>query len=220
MRYAIYYCPAQDSELGRLGRAWLAQEGEGLPVVEAQRVNALLADARRYGWHATLRAPFALAEGASYAALRETVAGVAAVTSVFELPLKLDRLAGFLALRPRDDSTAIDALASSCLRALEPLRATLSPEEVQRRAKGMDAAGLALLQRYGYPYVLDHYRFHLTLSAPAAAAEEQRMRDWLAPRVAMLGAARVDALSICREAAPGADFVEMERIALRGADAA
>ena len=54
----------------------------------------------------------------------------------------------------------------------------------------------------------------------ATAFEEQRLRDWLTPRVAALGAARVDALAICGEEAPGASFHVIERIALQGAKAA
>ncbi|MFC4764998.1 DUF1045 domain-containing protein [Dyella koreensis] len=220
MRYAIYYCPSDDSELGQFGRTWLAQDGEGLPVLDVERADALLADVCRYGWHATLRAPFELSQGASCTALRNAVAVVAAATPAFELPLQLDRLAGFLALRPHGASTAVDALAAACLYALEPLRAPLSTEVFQRRALNIDATERLLLQRYGYPYVLDRYRFHMTLSAPATAFEEQRLRDWLTPRVAALGAARVDALAICGEEAPGASFHVIERIALQGAKAA
>ncbi|SFS19365.1 Protein of unknown function [Dyella sp. OK004] len=220
MRYAIYYCPAEDSELGQLGSAWLAQAGEGLPVLDAERSDALLADVRRYGWHATLRAPFELVEGASYAALRDAVAAVATAMPAFDLSLQLDRLAGFLALRPRGDSAAVDALAEACLHALEPLRAPPPAEALQRRAVGIDATEHLLLQRYGYPFVLDRYRFHMTLSAPATAPEEQRLREWLAPRVGALGAARVDALAICGEISPGSSFNLIERIALQGAKAA
>lgn len=220
MRYAIYYCPADNSELGQFGSTWLAQNGAGLPVLDVERTDALLADVRRYGWHATLRAPFELSEGASYAALRDAVTTVAAVTPAFELPLQLGRLAGFLALRPRGTAVAVDALAAACLHALEPLRAPLPMEVFQRRVLGIDATERQLLQRYGYPYVLDRYRFHMTLSAPAAGFEEQRLRDWLAPRIAALGAARVDALAICGELSPGTSFNVIERIALQGAKAA
>jgi hypothetical protein len=71
-----------------------------------------------------------------------------------------------------------------------------------------------LLQKHGYPYVLDRYRFHLTLSAPASEPEEQAMRQWLESRVAALPPTRIDALSICREATPGAAFELLERIPL------
>lgn len=213
MRYAIYYCPAPDSELDQLGRRWLATRD--LPGMASGRLNELLSDVRRYGWHATLHAPFALAAGASYDDLRQLVVAIAQRAMRFALPLQLDRLAGFLALRPTGTQDAIHALAAACLQALEPVRAPVSEAVIQRRAHGLDATGLALLQRYGYPYVLDRYRFHMTLSAPASAHEEQVMHDAWAPLMTSLSSAKIDALSICREVSPGADFELIEWVPLR-----
>lgn len=212
MRYAIYYCPAPDSALGRFGAAWL--DGMELPGISAPRRDELLADARRYGWHATLRAPFALAQGHDHADLCRVLVKVAREHAAFALPLRLDRLAGFLALRPAGGSDAIDALAAACLHATGTLRAPLTAEAQRKRAAGLDAVELAHLLDYGYPYVLDRYRFHMTLAAPAAAAEEHAMQAWLAPRAIELAPAPIDALTICRERSPGAAFEVVERIAL------
>lgn len=214
MRYAIYYCPAPDSALGRFGAAWL--DGVELPGISAPRRDELLADARRYGWHATLRAPFALARGHDYADLCRALVKVAREHAGFALPLRLDRLAGFLALRPAGDSHAIDALAAACLHATATLRAPLPAEALRKRAASLDAAEFAHLMDHGYPYVLDRYRFHMTLAAPASAVEEQAMQAWLAPRAMELAPAAIDALTICREPSPGAAFEVIERIALAG----
>lgn len=222
MRYAIYFCPAAGSALDAFGRAWLAQAPHAidLPGIQSRRLQVLLANVRRYGWHATIRAPFALGAGVAYEDLRDAVMAVVQRFPAITLPLQLERLAGFLALRPSGDTAAIDQLAAACLHALEPLRAPLSEEVFCKHADGFDAVELDLLERYGYPYVLDRYRFHLTLSAPATEAEEQVMRDGLARYAATWSPARVDALSICREAMPGADFEQIERIALRAERAA
>jgi hypothetical protein len=216
MRYAIYYCPAAESALGRFGRDWLA--GADVPGLTGARRDALLADARRYGWHATLCAPFALAGGRTVDQLRDAVAGLARSRQAFELPLQLDRLAGFLALRPAGDTRFIDALAAACLAAAAGLRAPLSEAALRKRADGLDAIELDYLQRFGYPYVLDRYRFHMTLAAPAAAEEERAMRAWLAPRTDF-GPAAIDALAICREFEPGAAFELVERFPLSGVPA-
>jgi hypothetical protein len=213
MRYAIYYCPAPGSELDRFGRQWLAKRE--LPGIASARLSELLGDVRRYGWHATMHAPFALAAGASYENLRQRVIALAQRAMGFALPLQIDRLAGFLALRPVGTQDAINALAAACLQTLEPVRAPVTEAVIQRRAPGLDAVGLALLQRYGYPYVLDRYRFHMTLSAPASDREEHVMHDALAPLMTSLSSAKIDALSICREASPGADFELIERVPLR-----
>jgi hypothetical protein len=214
MRYAIYFCPAVDTALGRLGRDWLATHTIELPGMSAERRDALLADVRRYGWHATIRAPFSLAENVTYDDLHQAVAALAKTLTPFALPLQINRLADFLALRPSGDCAKLHALAATCVEALMPLCAPLSDEALQRRSAGLDVDELALLQRYGYPYVLDRYRFHLTLSAPAAAHEEHAMCKWLEPRVAELPLTQIDALSICREAKPGAPFELLERIPL------
>ncbi|GFZ89312.1 DUF1045 domain-containing protein [Dyella caseinilytica] len=212
MRYAVYFCPMAGSELDVFGQEWLSRMA--VPGIEPARMQVLLADVRRYGWHATLSAPFALADGASYDDLHERAVKIAQQSNAFDLPLTLDRLAGFLALRPADDETAINALAERCVRELNPLRAPLSETTWQRRASGLDDVERTLFQQFGYPYVLERYRFHITLSAPAMQQEEQALCTWLSSRVAKLPPARIEALTICRESAPGHDFEQVDRISL------
>jgi hypothetical protein len=218
MRYAVYFCPATGSGLEAFGREWLSTTA--VSGMEPAFLRALLVDVRRYGWHATLTAPFALADGVSYDDLRQKVIDVAQQTAPFELPLQLDRLAGFLALRPSGNETAIQSLAEQCVRALSPLRAPLSEAAWQRRASGLDSHGLALFRQFGYPYVLDRYRFHMTLSAPAKEAEERALCAWLTPKLSNLPAAHIDALTLCREPEPGKNFERLERIPLREGHAA
>ena len=217
MRYAIYFCPDSDSALGRLGHDWLAASPHvpELHGISTERRNALLVKARRYGWHATIRAPFTPAADVAYDDVCRAVVSVAHACASFELPLHIHRLAGFLALRPCVDEAAPQQLAATCLKALLPMCAPLSNEVLERRSVGLDADEVRLLQGYGYPYVLDRYRFHLTLSAPAIESEEKVMREWLEPRVTKLPPTRVDALSICREATSGDAFELVERIPLR-----
>jgi hypothetical protein len=216
MRYAIYFCPSSDSALGCLGRDWLAASTDApeLPGISTERRNALLVKVRRYGWHATIRAPFMPMDHVTYADVRRAVTSVAHARASFELPLHIHRLAGFLALRPCIDGIAPRQLAATCLKSLLPLCTPLSNEVLDRRSVGLDADEVTLLQDYGYPYVLDRYRFHLTLSAPATESEEHAMRHWLAPRVAELPSMQVDALSICREVTPDGVFELVERIPL------
>ncbi len=213
MRYAVYFCPAAGSALDTFGREWLATET--VPGIAPARMQALLADVRRYGWHATLSAPGALAAGIAYDELRQALVELAARFAAFELPLRLDNLAGFLALRPAVDEAAVRTLAAQCVRRLNPLRAPLERAELQRRSAGLDGVELALLRQYGYPFVLDRYRFHMTLAAPTDEVEQAALHAWLAPRLGTEVSARIDALSLCREAEPGAAFEIIERILLR-----
>jgi len=212
MRYAVYFCPAEGSALDVLGREWLSVDH--LPGVAPDRLRALTANVRRYGWHATLCAPFVLAEAASYDALHRTVADIAQHAGVIELPMQLDRLAGFLALRPRVNEADISALSERCVRRLNPLRAANTDAAWQRRAPHLDEVETALFGEFGYPYVLDRYRFHMTVSAPASEDEESALRDWFATRMKNGLIARIDALTLCRENAPGEPFQQIARMPL------
>ncbi|RDS78907.1 DUF1045 domain-containing protein [Dyella monticola] len=210
MRYAVYFCPAQGSALDVLGRAWLS--AGHLPGVAADRLRALTVPVRRYGWHATLCAPFVLAEAASYDDLRRDVADIAQHARVIELPLQLDRLAHFLALRPSVDEASIRALSERCVRRLNALRAANTEAAWQRRAAHLDDVETALFREFGYPYVLDRYRFHMTVSAPASEEEERALRDWFHARVESPLIARIDAFTLCRENAPGEAFQPIDWI--------
>ena len=73
----------------------------------------------------------------------------------------------------------------------------------------------ALLQVWGYPYVLEHFRFHLSLTGPldALSAEDvDRLAEAASSRFHALSAPRIDGLSIFVEPTPGADFQWLEQI--------
>lgn len=213
MRYAIYYCPQAGTALATFGQAWLSSRAR-VASIAPQRLDELLHDARRYGWHATVRAPFSLMPGNTFDDLRRAVVSIANTMHAFDLPLRLDSLAGFLALRPESASGRIDALAATCLHALHPLCAPLDEDARRRRAHGLDMVERDLLRRYGYPYVLDRYRFHMTLAAPASPPEERALRVAIAGHGMDAAVAHIDALAICCEPFPGADFEALEQIPL------
>jgi hypothetical protein len=218
MRYAVYFCPAAGSALDAFGREWLSVEH--VPGIAPERLRTLTANVRRYGWHATLCAPFALVASAGYDELRRILADIAQHASVVDLPLQLDRLSGFLALRPSSGEDSVKALSEQCVRRLNALRAPSTEAAWQRRAPHLDEAELALFREFGYPYVLDRYRFHMTLSAPAGDVEEWALREWFVPRLAKPLVARIDAFTICRENELGDPFEDVERIPLGAGTAA
>lgn len=212
MRYAVYFCPAEDSGLHTFGRDWL--NTHAIPGIAPERLHALLAPARRYGWHATLVAPFALAEGVSYEDLRQKLADIAHQVASFKLPLQLDKLDGFLALRPSSDEAAAQSLSERCVRQLNDLRAPLTEDAWQRRAPHLNDDELRLFREYGYPYVLHRYRFHMTLCARTIDEEEQALREWLSLKLTKPLHAHIDALTICCEKELDQPFEQIERIAL------
>lgn len=224
-RYALYYAPPPGSDLARLGAAWLGRDAAGAPVVPmpdlpgARPMAALAASARRYGLHGTLKAPIRLAEGAHPDDLIETAAAWAAARAPVPLgALVLADWDGFLALVPRAQPQALTDLAADLVRDLDRFRAPPTPEELaRRRAQPLGPRHEALLADWGYPYVMEEFRFHITLTDRLTAAELPILRAaaeaWFAP---VLGQpVRMTELAVFAEDAGGL-FHDIARLPLRG----
>lgn len=196
-RYAIYFAPAAGSDLARFGDRWLGRNAEtgasleqpALSGFDAALLHELTEAPRQYGFHGTLKPPFRLADGCDAGDLRRALAGFAAQRRGFEIEaLTLEGIGGFIALAPDEPSPALSDLAGSCLIEFDPYRAPPDAGELARRhAAGLTPRQGELLARWGYPYVLDEFRFHLTLTGPIAdAAERARLARLLGPLVAPL----------------------------------
>ncbi|MGE0233334.1 MAG: DUF1045 domain-containing protein, partial [Flavobacteriaceae bacterium] len=104
MRVAIYFAPAPETALWRAASAWLgrdaAHEGRQPAVLEAALGRAaadeILAAPRRYGFHATLKAPFHLRDPFSLEDVVEAAKNTAARLAAFPVSLKVGTLSGFL----------------------------------------------------------------------------------------------------------------------------
>ena len=132
---------------------------------------------RRYGFDGTLKPPFALRGGVDRAALEEAVAGFARGTAPVTLrPLILRRLGRFLALVPDPDdenTRVLSSLAGRCVMELDRFRLPAGAADLaKRRAKGLTPRQDELLETWGYPYVLDEFRFHLTLTGSIKTATD------------------------------------------------
>ena len=183
-RYAIYYAPRPGSALADLGNGWLGKDPETgaalpppLPPEVLRRIDhdGITREPRRYGFHGTLKAPFALADGftsADLAAAIETFARSSEPVTV--PPLTLAALGGFLALVPSAPAPDLNRLAAQVVESFDALRSPLSEADRKRRlASGLTDAQAALLDRWGYPYVMDEFRFHMTLTASLAPEPRQ-----------------------------------------------
>jgi ribose 1,5-bisphosphokinase len=232
-RYALYYAPEPGSAWWRFGSAWLgrcAAVGSALaqpPIdgVDAELVKALAETPRRYGFHATLKPPFRLARGASLAALAQALERFCARQTAIRLPaLEVAELDDFLALVPSAKDARVDALAAACVRGLDRFRAPPAAAELQRRrAAGLSPREDSLLQRWGYPYVLDRFRFHFSLTGSLRKAPPRAVTALRSAADAAVAALADDALvldSICifEEPAAGADLriVHRARFGHRG----
>jgi putative phosphonate metabolism protein len=180
-RYAVYYAPAADSPLWRFGCATLGYDaftGEDIAFAvptgcDAEMWPQLTAEPRRYGFHATLKAPFELANGRSEGQLRAFTHQIAAgLTAVPLAGLGVAALGRFIALTPAEPSPALQKLAFDIVQAFEPFRAPLGAADLERRlASPLTPAQRAYLEAYGYPYVGDAFRFHMTLTGSLARDE-------------------------------------------------
>ena len=186
-RYAVYYAPPAGSPLAALGAAWLGWDAEaGVevapdgPAALAGVRPALVKRARRYGFHATLKAPFRLLEGVRPTMLADAVAALAAKHPPAEGPgLMVDDELGFVALRPRRAAPDIDTLAGACVTELDLLRAPLSAAESAKRSGGLDTVEQAHLREWGYPYVLNRFHFHMTLTCQLTRRDARAAADAL-----------------------------------------
>ena len=192
-RYAIYTAPS--GPLGRFGSAWLgwdAEAGSDVPHPEISGLprpaSELTATPRKYGFHGTMKPPFQLADGCSGSDLDAALAGFAAgQPAVGPIPLALTRIGPFLALTPRDATPALDALAAATVREFDRFRAPPRPDELaRRRAAGLSARQQALMAKWGYPYVMEEFRFHLTLTGRLSPEDTIATETALAPYIAPL----------------------------------
>jgi putative phosphonate metabolism protein len=230
MRYAVYATPARYSGLADAGAAWLGRDafsGEALPQpavpgVDPDRFVAITADARRYGFHATLKPPFSLAADRDEGDLRAAFADFAKDRAAPRAVLSVGRIGGFLAIVPQGRPPGLHALADAAVEAFDRFRAAAAPADIARR-RTADLTGRQdmHLLRWGYPYVFDDFRFHLTLSARLAGAEarfvEAAANAWFAPCLAEPVA--VDTLGLFVEPSPGAPFTVLETATLAPAGA-
>jgi len=188
-RYAVYYAPPAGSGLWRLAQQWLGRDCETGAALEpppldgwtAAEIAAATESPRHYGFHATLKAPFPLAPERSLGQLREALGDFAAGRRPFLAPaLKVSAIGPFIALTLSSPSPEMQALADAPVRELDGFRAPLAERDLQRRlGKGLSARQEALLREWGYPYVLEEFRFHMTLTgplAPPAFGTERRER--------------------------------------------
>jgi putative phosphonate metabolism protein len=207
-RYAIYFAPAAGSDLARFGDRWLGravETGQALPQpvldgLDADRLQALAEAPRHYGFHGTLKPPFHLAAGCDADDLRRALAAFAARQPTFEVAaLRLREIGDFIALAPVDPAPALSHLADACVTEFDAYRAPPDAAELARRhAAGLTPRQAELLARWGYPYVLDEFRFHLTLTGPIAdAAERARVARLLGPLVAPLLPQSVPVRELC-----------------------
>ena len=226
-RYALYLAPPAESELWRfgcdvIGRDALtgaSRDGFAPEGFTPGAWREMTSDPRRYGFHATLKAPFRLRLDLDHAELIDSVAEFAQRFEPFDAgelsvcALAMGEKRAFVALRPHGGLKDLRSFAGSVVRSLDRLRAFRDGE--RREPARLTPRQAYYLDAWGYPYVLDEFRPHFTLTNAIAEADrvarllqqEFRLR---APSPAL----RVDALTLFKESEPGGEFRILRRFAL------
>ena len=227
-RYAIYFSP-KETALARFGAAALGYDihtgADVAPTcpgsLDADQWSDLTSRARGYGFHATLKAPFRLAQDTDESALLEAFEAFCDQHHAVSLPgLAVREHHGFLAVTPSEQSAELFALERKIVEDFEPFRASLTEAEVARRKPHrLTDRQKSYLDRFGYPFVFDDFQFHMTLSAfvggepfvPSLLAElDNSLQQALETEETML-----DSLTLAQQKTPEAAFLALDSRALK-----
>lgn len=227
-RYAIYFSPEPGSPWWQFGAHWLGRdEGKdrtlrqpALTHLKPDVLHSMTSSPRRYGFHATLKAPFGLAAGCTVVQLQSRLHTLARTLRTVALgPLHATSLGDFVALVPTQTPDGLMQLAAACVRDLDDLRRPLDADDLARRQpEKMDTRALELLHQYGYPHVLERFQFHFSLTGPVTAASAQAVLHEVHDRVAHLNATeplRLDRLCLFVEPGHGQAFTRMADVELQ-----
>lgn len=217
VRFGIYFTP-RPGAFSEAGSTWLGWDLNQGKTVNGS-VDEITTRPRKYGFHGTIKPPFKLSPGKHEKDLKSDIADLSATLAPVLLEgLTLSRIGSFLALTPVGDIRELGQLAARVVQDLDHFRAPPSADEIARRQR----ANLTPLQEenlhnWGYPYVMDAFKFHMTLTGPlprtligkVTADANAHFAD-LPPRPFL-----IDSLTLVGEAEDGM-FREIQRYALDG----
>lgn len=185
IRLAIYYTPPGESALSKAAASWLGRDsvslkhsGGKLPAPEKKkRYLEIISSPFHYGFHATIKPPFKLSAGTQIDDVAARLRVFAASYQSFVLPtLELSCMDNFFCLRPTQPCPELNQLAADTVRAFDKFRLPPDQDELKkRRLAALTPAQEKSLQEWGYPYLMDEFRFHLTLTGRVAEEQEKRV---------------------------------------------
>lgn len=195
MRYALYFTPPPSDALAKIASNWLGRNAFSnekirrphSSLMDEASLHRLTLDPRRYGFHATLKAPFRLNSSFQEADLVNALIEFTNKKDAFTVPrLKIHQLGRFFALVPSHKNNELDNFANEVVKFFDPFRADLSEEDIaRRRPETLTDKQREYLKDWGYPYVFDEFRFHMTLTGPVEEAQQDKVRrildDFFAP---------------------------------------
>lgn len=217
-RYAIYYTPTPGSDLDRFGAQLLGYDaftGGDLPFPDgilqmSPDWHDLTRDPRKYGFHATLKAPLSLAPGKTEAELLAACKAFAVTPRAIPVirPV-VGSISGFIAVIPAEPSAELERLAADCTREFDSFRAPLTPNDRERRNPSrLTPRQREHLDRWGYPYVMADYRFHMTLTGRLNTERREPVLTMLRNRFSAIGLTMlaIDSIAVFRQESADSRF--------------
>ncbi len=185
-RYAIYFTLPQTDPVYQTAIKWLGYDAysgnkTNTDSKKLAKNRQYVSKAAKYGFHATLKPPFRLSQDKSEEQLIDELENFASSITAFTCkPLKIKSMTHFIALAPKNSCDQLDAFAAQCLKHFEPFRAQLTREEYQKRNPVLlSERQLRYLEQWGYPYVEDEFRFHMTLTDSMMEDEIKKIKKKL-----------------------------------------
>ncbi len=178
-RFALYHAPVAGA-FAEKAASWLGWDVDaGTPVPHPdvpglpKPIGQITKRPRKYGFHATLRAPFRLAVGMDADQLVTSCNALAAELAPVSLQgLQVDALGPFLAFRPVGETQGLNAFAKALVIGSNDWRAPLNEAEIAKRNPDkLSERQRDLMMRYGYPFIFEDFQFHMTLTGPLDRAE-------------------------------------------------
>ena len=175
-RYAIFYTPV--GLLADFGASWLGWDnatGRSVPqpTIHGLDIASFTKAPRKYGLHATLKAPFVLGQDFDLKQLKQEMGNFSKQSAAFgigKLELRHDR--GFIALRPVNEVPQLQEFAAHIVKAFDKLRAPLSSDDITRRRKRrLTSRQNKQMLEWGYPYIFDDFNFHLALTGRLSSVQ-------------------------------------------------
>ncbi len=179
-RYAICYAPEQGSTLEAFDRSWFGRLNSKptaslVPGLTFKRLEFLTTGPRNYGLHGTLKPSFELNPHTTEAALLAVAKIFAGRLGPITLPaLELGEIGVIVSFVLTSSSAALEDLQSACVRAFDGYRQPLtnSQEESYKRNR-LTVHQDKMLDHWGYPYVMEEFDFHISLTDPVPDEKER-----------------------------------------------
>ena len=179
-RVAIYFLPKKNSSLENFGKNLLGRDINKKKKISLTRrqkyfinrgftyfdeLKDYCEQPAKYGFHATLKAPFRLKRNVKTKNFYDVISHIAAQHSRFKIKgLKIVYSKKFTFITSRKPNKLLINLESDLVKHLDTFRAELNKTEIKKRIPdSLTFKQNKYLKEWGYPFVLDQFKFHMTL---------------------------------------------------------